>query len=158
MASSGGNESSDHEVLDGFVGSMVEEWRYQARVGPVVYGLLVALYAGMIIVGATGNLLVILVVVRNRAMRTARNVFIVNLAVSDLMLCLITMPLTLVEILYMTWQVRVRSMSSSMYSHLQHASRPMGLQMRQASFVSKVVLIDFRIFPMFSKYHRIRKL
>ena len=45
------------------------------------------------------------VVIRNRAMRTARNVFIVNLAVSDLMLCLITMPLTLVEILYMTWQV-----------------------------------------------------
>ncbi len=44
-------------------------------------------------------------VVRNSAMRTARNVFIVNLAVSDLMLCLITMPLTLVEILYMTWQV-----------------------------------------------------
>jgi hypothetical protein len=91
-------------------------------------------------------------------MRTARNVFIVNLAVSDLvivmfnnhslmmritqkakpfykmqvsifalkkwssflwmkmivemdlqMLCLITMPLTLVEILYMTWQVRFPS-------------------------------------------------
>ena len=59
----------------------------------------------MIIVGATGNLLVILVVVRNRAMRTPRNVYIVNLAISDLMLCLITMPLTLVEILYMTWQV-----------------------------------------------------
>ena len=45
------------------------------------------------------------VVARNAAMRTARNVFIVNLAVSDLMLCLITMPLTLVEILYQTWQV-----------------------------------------------------
>ena len=46
-------------------------------------------------------------VVRNPSMRTARNVFIVNLAVSDLMLCLITMPLTLVEILYQAWQVRV---------------------------------------------------
>ena len=60
----------------------------------------------MILVGGIGNILVILVVVRNAAMRTARNVFIVNLAVSDLMLCLITMPLTLVEILYQTWQVR----------------------------------------------------
>ena len=37
-------------------------------------------------------------------MRTARNVYVVNLAISDLMLCLITMPLTLVEILYLTWQ------------------------------------------------------
>jgi hypothetical protein len=27
-------------------------------------------------------------------MRTARNVFVVNLAISDLLLCLITMPLT----------------------------------------------------------------
>ena len=98
---------------------MVEEWRYQVRVEPLVYNLLVALYACMIIVGATGNLLVILVVIRNRAMRTARNVFIVNLAVSDLMLCLITMPLTLVEILYMTWQVSCiidRQCSSNNYT------------------------------------------
>ena len=77
----------------------------QTRVGDVPYALIVLLYASMILVGGVGNLLVILVVVRNAAMRTARNVFIVNLAVSDLMLCLITMPLTLVEILYQTWQV-----------------------------------------------------
>lgn len=32
-------------------------------------------------------------------MRTPRNMFIVNLAVSDLLLCTITMPLTLMEIL-----------------------------------------------------------
>ena len=78
----------------------------QTRVGDVPYALIIVLYASMILVGGMGNLLVILVVVRNAAMRTARNVFIVNLAVSDLMLCLITMPLTLVEILYQTWQVR----------------------------------------------------
>jgi uncharacterized protein (DUF2062 family) len=36
--------------------------------------------------------------------RSFRNVFVVNLAISDLMLCLITMPLTLIEILYVTWQ------------------------------------------------------
>ena len=81
----------------------------QARVGDVPYALIIVLYASMILVGGMGNLLVILVVVRNAAMRTARNVFIVNLAVSDLMLCLITMPLTLVEILYQTWQVRTDS-------------------------------------------------
>eukprot|EP00095_Tigriopus_kingsejongensis_P011593 maker-scaffold297_size217559-snap-gene-1.19 protein:Tk11593 transcript:maker-scaffold297_size217559-snap-gene-1.19-mRNA-1 annotation:"neuropeptide f receptor" len=91
-------------VLENFIRTMVENWRYQARVGTFWYSILVMLYASMILIGATGNLLVILVVVRNVAMRTARNVFIVNLAVSDLMLCLITMPLTLVEILYQTWQ------------------------------------------------------
>lgn len=38
-------------------------------------------------------------VVRKPAMRTPRNMFIVNLAVSDLLLCTVTMPLTLMEIL-----------------------------------------------------------
>ena len=102
------NLSSEMAMVEGLVQSMVEDWRYQAKVGPWPYFLLVMLYASMVLFGATGNLLVILVVARNSAMRTARNVFIVNLAVSDLMLCLITMPLTLVEILYMTWQVRTR--------------------------------------------------
>ena len=100
---------ADMAVLEEFIRTMIEGWRYQARVQSTWYSILVLLYASMILFGATGNLLVILVVVRNSAMRTARNVFIVNLAVSDLMLCLITMPLTLVEILYMTWQVGGKS-------------------------------------------------
>mgnify|MGYP001953104572 CR=1 FL=1 len=91
-------------MLEGFIRDLIETWRYQSRVQGTWYTVLVLLYACMILFGATGNLLVILVVVRNAAMRTARNVFIVNLAVSDLMLCLITMPLTLIEILYLTWQ------------------------------------------------------
>lgn len=41
----------------------------------------------------------ILSVVRKPAMRTPRNLFIVNLAVADLLLCTVTMPLTLMEIL-----------------------------------------------------------
>ena len=93
------------QLFEQSVQQMVDGWRSEPRVEPIFYGLLVTLYASMIIVGAAGNLLVILVVVRNRAMRTPRNVYIVNLAISDLMLCLITMPLSLVEILYMTWQV-----------------------------------------------------
>ncbi len=66
--------------------------------------MLIFLYTFMIVLGSTGNLMVIYVVARNPFMRTARNVFVVNLAISDLMLCLITMPLTLIEILYVTWQ------------------------------------------------------
>ena len=97
---------TDREVIEEFLDEMVNDWKYKARVAPWTFGSLITLYALMILFGASGNLLVILVVIRNRAMRTARNVFIVNLAVSDLMLCLITMPLTLVEILYQTWQVR----------------------------------------------------
>ena len=42
-------------ILEESIRPMVEDWRYQAQVEPLVYGLLVALYACMIIVGATGN-------------------------------------------------------------------------------------------------------
>ena len=96
---------TDRQIIESFVNDMVNDWKYKARVGPWTFGLLITLYALMILFGASGNLLVILVVIRNRAMRTARNIFIVNLAISDLMLCVITTPLTLVEILYQTWQV-----------------------------------------------------
>ena len=57
--SSNSNNQSEMEILEGFVRSMVEEWHYQARVGPAPYALLVTLYAAMIVVGAAGNLLVI---------------------------------------------------------------------------------------------------
>jgi uncharacterized protein (DUF2062 family) len=60
--------------------------------------------------------MVIYVVARNASMRTARNIFIVNLAISDLMLCLITMPLTLVEILYLTWQFGNLEVSTEAHS------------------------------------------
>ena len=102
----------EREIIESFVNEMVNDWKYKARVAPWTFGSLIILYALMILFGASGNLLVILVVIRNRAMRTARNVFIVNLAVSDLMLCLITMPLTLVEILYQTWQVSLNYFGS----------------------------------------------
>ena len=32
---------SEWEVLENFVRGLVEDWRYQARVGPLTYGLLV---------------------------------------------------------------------------------------------------------------------
>ena len=48
-------------------------------------------------VGSLGNLLVLTTILRSSEMRTARNVLIGNLALSDLCLCVVTMPLTLVS-------------------------------------------------------------
>ena len=52
----------------------------------------------VIAVGFFGNLLVVTAAIRQKTLRTPRNAFIINLAVSDIFLCLVTMPLTLVEI------------------------------------------------------------
>ena len=55
-------------------------------------------YIIAIIVGFFGNVLIVMAVLGRKRMRTARNVFIVTLAISDLVLCAFTMPSTLWEV------------------------------------------------------------
>lgn len=52
------------------------------------------LYSVIFILGVFGNVLVCYVVFRNRAMQTVTNLFITNLALSDILLCLLGVPLT----------------------------------------------------------------
>jgi len=48
----------------------------------------------VIAIGFFGNLLVVTASIQQKALRTPRNAFIINLAVSDILLCLVTMPLS----------------------------------------------------------------
>jgi neuropeptide Y receptor len=89
------NATIDQTILGEFARNRVVE--------DPAFSTLIFVYSVLIIVGAAGNSLVVCAVARKPAMRTARNMFIVNLAVSDLLLCLITMPLTLMEILTKYW-------------------------------------------------------
>ncbi|CAH1111132.1 unnamed protein product [Psylliodes chrysocephalus] len=78
---------------------LMERYIKNKGIDEPAYSTLIALYCSLILMGALGNTLVIVSVIRKPAMRTPRNMFIVNLAVADLLLCTITMPLTLMEIL-----------------------------------------------------------
>jgi neuropeptide Y receptor len=60
---------------------------------------LIVVYALLMVAGLVTNLLVSYVVARRAQMHTARNLYIVNLTVSDITLCVICMPSTLVAIL-----------------------------------------------------------
>ncbi|MFH4974812.1 hypothetical protein AB6A40_001521 [Gnathostoma spinigerum] len=60
-------------------------------------------YSLVIIFGAVGNALTVLAVAQNPQMRTTRNFFIVNLALSDFLICTITAPITLYTVLYTFW-------------------------------------------------------
>lgn len=63
----------------------------------------VVLYAVVFLVGLSGNSLVIYVVSRNAAMRTITNIFIANLAVSDIMMCLLAVPFTPAAVMLQSW-------------------------------------------------------
>uniref|UniRef100_A0A1I8J2M4 G_PROTEIN_RECEP_F1_2 domain-containing protein n=2 Tax=Macrostomum lignano TaxID=282301 RepID=A0A1I8J2M4_9PLAT len=57
-----------------------------------------AAYAALMLVGACGNGIVAYIVLANRRLRTPRNLYIANLALSDLTLCGLTQPLNLVKL------------------------------------------------------------
>ena len=54
-------------------------------------------YSTIILLSATGNLMVIWTICRNKHMRTVTNYYILNLAVSDFLVSLFVMPLKLLE-------------------------------------------------------------
>jgi len=64
-----------------------------------VFTSLICVYGIVIFFGLIGNFVILYAILSNKKMRTARNYFIVNLAISDLLLCSMTMPLTLWEVL-----------------------------------------------------------
>jgi hypothetical protein len=61
---------------------------------------LMVLYSIAFILGITGNIFVIAVVIQYKHMRTLTNVFLVNLTVGDLLVVLICIPITLGEYVY----------------------------------------------------------
>lgn len=60
-------------------------------------------YALIFSIGIMGNLLVCFVVARNTAMQNVTNFFIANLAVSDILICVLAVPFTSAHIALGTW-------------------------------------------------------
>lgn len=65
--------------------------------------LFIGVYALIFVVGVGGNALVIFVVAHNRAMQTITNIFIANLAVADVIMCLLAVPFTPLSGLLHDW-------------------------------------------------------
>ena len=59
----------------------------------------IPLYCLILLLSVTGNTLVIATLAQNARMRTVTNVFLLNLAVSDLLLAVLCMPFTLIPTL-----------------------------------------------------------
>jgi len=62
---------------------------------PAVAAVIIAVYVLVIGVGTLGSLLVFVSVISTRQMWTATNVFIANLALTDLVVCAFDLPLSL---------------------------------------------------------------
>lgn len=60
----------------------IDQYTNNRNIDGPAFPILITLYSLLIILGATGNSLVVIAVIRKPIMRTARNMFIVNLAIS----------------------------------------------------------------------------
>ncbi|XP_039293547.1 neuropeptide F receptor [Nilaparvata lugens] len=69
--------------------------------------VLVTVYGALMAVGLLANLAVGLVVAGRPRLRTARNLYVANLAVSDMTLCAVCMPFTLIAIVRRRWSLGV---------------------------------------------------
>ena len=70
---------------------------------PWLMSLFIVLYSLIFIIGFIGNTLVVFVVIRNQTMQTITNIFITNLAVSDICMCLLAVPFTPMSFFINSW-------------------------------------------------------
>ncbi|XP_052781548.1 pyrokinin-1 receptor-like [Mya arenaria] len=81
-------------------GTTLANWTRRAPPSTPMYIMISAtvLYSVIFLVGVLGNLLVVLVITCSRRMKTAVNVYLVNLCVADLLVIIICMPTALVDL------------------------------------------------------------
>ncbi|KAL8600504.1 hypothetical protein ACOMHN_004998 [Nucella lapillus] len=84
---------------------LLQQMRETRFFDPTTEALLIMVFVLFITFGAMGNGLVCFVVARNPHMRTPRNIFIINLAISDLTLCVFTQPLNLYLLIKTQWEL-----------------------------------------------------
>ncbi|CAF0925701.1 unnamed protein product [Didymodactylos carnosus] len=72
---------------------------------PLMMTTFISLYTLIFFFGISGNFLVVLVVCRNKTMQTVTNVFITNLAFSDILMCCLAVPFTAISAYVPSWHL-----------------------------------------------------
>lgn len=81
-AVSNSNSTIVNETFGSFGPELLEQFSRNRSIDGPWYHILIIMYGVLIIFGSLGNTLVVIAVVRKPMMRTARNLFILNLAIS----------------------------------------------------------------------------
>lgn len=70
---------------------------------PLTETVIISLYLILIIFGIVTNTVIISVIATSKKLKTSNNILLINLLVSDLLLCMFCMPFTLVAIIRRGW-------------------------------------------------------
>lgn len=87
-----------------FTNNLTDSRRYDiARNEPIVRYTFYGVYGLVVLLGFAGNVLVVYVVVRNKSMHSITNIFIANLATSDILMSLVAAPFTPIALYMENW-------------------------------------------------------
>ena len=81
----------------------VQETLDEHVLSPVVENIVTSAYAIVLTIGLMSNLVICYLFAKLPKLRTGRNIYIANLAFSDILLCLFCVPFTLVRLLLKEW-------------------------------------------------------
>ncbi|KOB71291.1 Neuropeptide receptor A10 [Operophtera brumata] len=91
-------EAWTSELFNDTLSTITDESQNATRIDPIenkaIQAVFCTAYIIIFVVGIFGNALVCYAVIRNRAMQTVTNLFITNLALSDILLCVFAVPFT----------------------------------------------------------------
>ncbi|XP_076437837.1 prolactin-releasing peptide receptor-like [Babylonia areolata] len=102
-AGEGGGGGGGGGGVGGELGDEEDESGTQVMRLTWLMSLFIFFYSLIFLLGTFGNLLVVIVVLRNKAMHTITNIFITNLAVSDICMCLLSVPFTPMSFFFNSW-------------------------------------------------------
>ncbi|XP_014666618.1 PREDICTED: neuropeptide F receptor-like [Priapulus caudatus] len=88
---------------DGQFWNIIQEFDAPRPLPMLAEMFLISAYTILGAFGLVGNLLLVYVIARTPALRTARNLYIANLSVAALTLCAICMPFTLIMLIRLAW-------------------------------------------------------
>jgi len=70
---------------------------------PIVLSIFAIIYVHIFVLGLVGNLSIIFLTLKYRHLQTVQNIFILNLAISDVIVCLLSLPFTPITNIYKRW-------------------------------------------------------
>ncbi|VDL66327.1 unnamed protein product [Nippostrongylus brasiliensis] len=70
---------------------------------PIIMLVFAILYVHIFVLGIVGNVAVLYLTLKNRHLQSVQNIFILNLAASDVLMCLTSLPITPITNVYKTW-------------------------------------------------------
>lgn len=93
------NDSENFQPCEGYEIKAADDFT-NLKIVRIIFCLI---YSLIFFLGVFGNFCVIFALIKFKNLRTVRNLFILNLSISDIFVCFLSLPITAYQILYKKW-------------------------------------------------------